>query len=181
MARGRGGSGPYTKDAPQVGVRLEPELDEALSQLAQGNGMGRPEMARLLMRRGILAVSGDGAAGARPELSREQAAARGEYAVEQLSELLARFEQTDPIGAVVLARGVEASARGWADSRATTHGIGLSRDQRLADLLDSLVVLVRTAPPADQVPLWTAVLGAVTARSREDYEALTGDRIGQES
>ncbi len=175
------GAGLYTKDSAQVGVRLEPELDEALTQLASGNSVGRPEMARLLMRRGIRAVAED--AGRLPTtpsvepLAPAQAAERGAYLVEQLSDLLARFERTDPVRAVVLARGVERAARGWADDRAATHGIGLSRDERLAELVDSLVVLVRTAPPAECVSLWNAVLGAVTARAAEDYQAITGERL----
>lgn len=177
----------YSPSSPQVNVKLEPELDEALRQLMEGNGItSRGEMARLLLRRGILAVAQD--AGQlpqppveRPPLTTAQAAERGAYVVEQLSDLLARLETTDPVGAVVLARGVERAARGWADDRAASHGVGLSRDERLADLADSLAVVVRTAPVGERLPLWTAALGTVNARAREDYEALTGDRQEQRS
>ncbi len=174
----------YTADSPQVNVKLEPELDDALRQLMAGNGVrSRGEMARLLIRRGIRAVAEEASAlppppaDDRPPLTPAQVVERGAYLVEQLSDLLARSERTDPVRSVVLARGVEKAARGWADDRAAVHGVGLSRDERLAELVDSLTVLARTAPPAECVSLWHAVLGAVTARSREDYQAVTGERL----
>jgi hypothetical protein len=92
-----------------------------------------------------------------------------------LSAVLDQQKTQDPVGAVLAARGVESAARGWADARAATVGVGLSGEERVAQLVDSLVVLVRSAPEPDRLPLWQAVLGAVTARSREDYADLTGD------
>jgi hypothetical protein len=178
MAKGRAGSGPYTKDSPQVAIRLEPELDEALEQAMRREGVTvRGEMVRRLMKRGLASLA-DGAPLATPgALPRDAFAERAQAHVQALSDLLARQEGTDPAGALLAARGVEDAVRRWSDDRAGAYGLGLSADERMAQLVDSVTVLVRTTPTAERLSLWEALEGAVRARVQEDDDANDRERL----
>lgn len=177
-------SAPYTRDAPQISLRLEPGLAEALDQLRRPGADSRAEMARLLIRRGLAAVAEEAGRPLAPpaeQLDRDAFVSLVHGLVLTLSTVLAAHEPHDPVATVLAARGVETAARGWADDRAASYGLGLAPAERLAQLVDSLTVLVRTAPPADRLPLWGQAIDAVSARSREDYAVLTGDKIGAQA
>ena len=101
---------PRTNRSSVLKARVEPELVEAVEQLRVGNHIStESEMVRLLIRRGILAVtkSGDQPVRDQPQaLNREQYAERAAALVEALGDLLQRIESHDAEGALLLSQGL---------------------------------------------------------------------------
>jgi len=105
-------------------ARVEPGLAAAVEQLNEQNpGVGSTsEMVRLLIRRGILAVHDKNDTPTLEALTPAQYAERAAGLMQAMSDLLARIERDDPIGAVTLARGIAKSTSAYSDNLSARYG-----------------------------------------------------------
>ena len=96
------------KNYPQVNTRVEPELDQALAQLAEHNGMRKPEIVRLLIRLGIRKLTED------PGRRRDETETLG--VLVWLGERMgAELDQLPPRAAARFAKTFGAEVSDWAD------------------------------------------------------------------
>jgi hypothetical protein len=101
------GSGPNTRDARQVNVRLDDRMEAAVKTLKERQGLSDTAATRHLVTLGVAAMSTPTPL---PPLTTEEYARRATGLMELLSDLLARVESHNPKGAVLLAGAVREAA-----------------------------------------------------------------------
>lgn len=101
------GSGPNTRDARQVNVRLDETMEDAVEKVKREQHCSDTAAARYLLQLGVGALASPREL---PPLTRQEYADRARFVMELLSDLIARVESHDSEGAVLLAGAVRSAA-----------------------------------------------------------------------
>ncbi len=113
------GTGPNTREARQVNVRLDERMEAAVKRLKEQQGWSDTAATRHLVSLGATALSSPTPL---PPLTREEYAQRAVVVMELLSDLIARVEAHDPAGAVLLAGAVRSAAVEYEETLKKRHG-----------------------------------------------------------
>lgn len=113
------GSGPNTRQARQVNVRLDERMEAAVTTLKRRQGLSDTAATRELVTLGVAALTSPTPL---PNLTRDEYARRAASLMELLSDLLARVESHDPEGAVLLAGAVREAAVSYEKTLKKRHG-----------------------------------------------------------